>query len=219
MRQPEHPDHTGTPVEHRDVLAVDRDELADLRDTCSVERDRDAALRDRLADERADAATDQAQEHADRLWQAGQGISRRLQHIATADLDLTGSSEQQRVAASESAAIRSTLDDIREDYDRDRATRRAAGADRIAAAADRSAAAIDRAAAAQDRDDAARDRQQAAIERELLGRAGVEPPAPPAPEDPKPITGTKAVVESRQRIADSRAALDRRPSRGHGRRA
>jgi len=220
MRQPDESDAARRAAERRDVLADDRDESAGQRDACSVERDSVAALRDRAAEERADAATDRAQDIAGRLWRAGQEISRR-QHLATTDVRSTDlyelspaapaqlharAAEQDRDAALGSDAIRSTLDEIRETFDCGRATRAAAAADRVAAAANRSAAAVDRAAAARDRDDTARDRQQAAIERELVQEIPTGSSAPPSTPGP----GSKAIVESRQRIADSRSALDRR---------
>jgi hypothetical protein len=220
MRQPDESDAARLGAERRDVLADDRDESADQRDACSVERDSVAALRDRVAEERADAATDRAQDIADRLWRAGREISRR-QHLATTDVRSTDlyelspaaraqlharAAEQDQDAALGSDALRSTLDEIRETFDCGRAIRAAAAADRVAAAADRSAAAVDRAAAARDRDDTARDRQQAAIERELVQEIPTESSAPPSTPGP----GSRAIVESRQRIADSRSALDRR---------
>ena len=124
MRQPDESDAARLGAERRDVLADDRDESADQRDTCSVERDGVAALRDRVAEERADAATARAQDIADRLWQAGREISRR-RHLATTDVHSTElldpnpaaraqlharAAEQDRDAALESDAIRSTLD-------------------------------------------------------------------------------------------------------------
>jgi hypothetical protein len=228
MRQPDENGEARTAVELRDEVAADRDEVAEQRDTRSAERDRAAALRDDVADGRAGATTDHAQQLADRLWQAGREISRRLLGIAGADLhpadwsDLSAAAraqlqarvaERQQDAALESVAIRSTLDELRETFDCGRATRDAAIADRAAAAADRSAAAVDRAAAARDRDDTARDRQQAAIERELLEAASAGSPAPPDIRGP----GSKAIADSRRRIADSRAALDRRSPGDQGR--
>jgi hypothetical protein len=221
--------HFDTPGDHRDDVAADRDDRAESRDVASSGRDTAADLRDIRADARADQVKDQARDLTDRLAQVRGEILDRLARIedtvvdeadwpdlSAADLDRlrAQAAERRRLVALERAAIGRLVDDLRTEVQRGRIAGDAAALDRVAAAQDRRAARGDRRHSAQDRDDSARDRAQAAIERVQTDGGADDGPDSSGPlgiqvDEALADRVARAVVQSRQRIADSRAHLTR----------
>ncbi len=188
-----------SPAEDRDARADDRDDAARVRDAASDERDTDADRRDRRADGRGTAVRDGTRELLDRFQRLRRDVLDRLPDPGPAG------------PAVDRAAVARLLDEfehaLHDELHRHRVGRRNADDDRRSSADDRRGSRRDRTHADQDRSLAARDRHQAAVEQEQatgpVGDAGPVAPVPSAVDH-----SGRALAESRERIAGSRARIE-----------
>lgn len=188
-----------TPAEDRDAQADDRDDAARARDAASDDRDADADRRDHRADGRRTAVRDGTRELLDRFQRLRRDV---LDHLP--DPGPAGPGPDR-------AAVAALLDEferaLHDELHRHRVGHRGADDDRRSSAEDRHGSRRDRTDADQDRGLAARDRGQAAVEQEQVhGPLG---DATPAAREPSAVHDSgRALTESRERIAESRARIE-----------
>jgi hypothetical protein len=217
----------GRSAERRDDRAAERDDAAERRDVDSRYRDVAADRRDTRALERDDRSADRAGALHDRLDEIRRLLRAHLRRIEKLEVDpaewpgftpaglallATYVTEQGRLAALDSTAVSSLLDDFGEELRRALEDQVAGSRDRNSSAVDRHGSERDRDAAAVDRDGAAADRGQAAIEREQADSADRAVEAPTATSQvvvDESVAGRvrRAVEDSRHRVVESRKHL------------
>jgi hypothetical protein len=209
-----------TPTERRDELAADRDEAADRRDMSAEQRDEAARSRD---DDAAGRDVEGSHDSLDRHRRLRNQILDHFTRLENTALDPDEWSdlnpaaferlhaliaEQRRLAARDRVAIITVLDELDVELHGSRVSRLADSHDRRAADDDRRSSGRDRDDSAGDRDLSARDRGQGAIEHEKLDSAELNRlQNEAAGERDERVHPT--VAETRRKIAESRARIDR----------
>ncbi|ALL79631.1 hypothetical protein AD006_31070 (plasmid) [Pseudonocardia sp. EC080610-09] len=212
-------------AENDEASAATRDDAAHARDLESQRRDDAAERRDAAADARDLFSGEIRADFDIRLGELGRDLLERVTRKEGLTIDpgewpdispaalvrlRAYLAEQQRLAASDRAAVVMLLSEIRNEFRLQQRDRQEAAYERLAAAGDRDSAADDRRACRRDRDHSLQDRSQAALERELVRPADLEHDEDPALalQEQTSLARTK-IEEARQKILDTREWLAR----------